>query len=293
MHHAEVSVVLDSISKDNVRLTTFQLRYWRGIHAELMTHRVFSRNAGSSRARPSQGIIDQVYNDPWGPLHWGKNEAGMQASQELSAEEIAQAKHNWRTLAAKVAQGAQNMLNNGLHKQVVNRVLEPYTYIDVLVTATDYNNWFALRDDDAADPTIRDLAVRMRQARDASTPQLLSLKQWHMPYINSEDGAAAFAYLGEDASAEEVNALLLQISVARCARISYKAFDGTASSIDKDLDLYNKLLASAPLHASPAEHQALPDHLIGDHLWAHPKEHGNFTGWRQYRKMLPNEYVPG
>ena len=83
MHLAEVEIVADSISSHNKRITTFKLRYWRGIHAEFMTHRVFSRNAGSSRARPSQAIIDQVRNDPWGPLEWGVNKPGMQAEEEV------------------------------------------------------------------------------------------------------------------------------------------------------------------------------------------------------------------
>ena len=80
MHRAEVKIICDSISPQDIRLTTFQLRYWRPIHSELMTHRVFSRNAGSSRARPSAAIIEQVKKDPWGPLEWGANQSGMQSA---------------------------------------------------------------------------------------------------------------------------------------------------------------------------------------------------------------------
>lgn len=296
MHPAEVSIVADSISAHDKRITTFKLRYWRGIHSELMTHRGLSKCAGSSRARPSQGIIDQVANNPWGPLHWGKNQPGMQADVELTGEDLEQAKANWAVLAKQAAQGAQIMLNNGLHKQIVNRILEPYTFIDVVLTGTEFNNFFALRDHEAADPTIRDLAVRMKQARDASTPKLLGYKDWHLPFIVEDDYTMAQDHLREGnlmPSKEALEALLVKISVARCARTSYKAFDGNVAPIEKDLELYNKLIESQPMHATPAEHQAQPDILIAKDLWGNKKLHGNLVGWRQFRKSLPNEFVPG
>lgn len=296
MHPAEVSIVADSISAHDKRITTFKLRYWRGIHSELMTHRGLSKCAGSSRARPSQAIIDQVRNDPWGPLHWGKNQPGMQASEEISETEIEEIKSCWRSAANGAADYAQILLNNNLHKQVVNRLLEPFTFIDVVLTGTEFNNFFALRDHEAADPTIRDLAVRMKQARDDSTPKLLGYKDWHLPFISEDDYVIAQDYLREGnlmPSKEALEALLVKISVARCARTSYKAFDGTVSPIEKDLQLYQTLVVESPLHASPAEHQAQPDILIANDLWANKKLHGNLVGWRQYRKSLDNEFVPG
>ena len=117
MKLATAVVIADSISDQDIRITTFQLRYWRAIHAELMTHRVFSRNAGSSRAKPSQAIITQVRTDPSGPLHWGANESGMQASTELTFEQIAKAKDEWYKAASSAALNATNLLNMGLHKQ--------------------------------------------------------------------------------------------------------------------------------------------------------------------------------
>lgn len=296
MHLAEVEIVADSISRHNKRITTFKLRYWRGVHAEVMTHRAFSRNAGSSRARPSQAIIDQVRNDPWGPLEWGVNKPGMQAEEEI--KNIKEAQDCWRWAAQQAADAAQDLMDLGLHKQIVNRVLEPFTFIDVVVTATEFNNFFTLRIDEAADPTIFELAVKMKEAFDASTPKLLSSKDWHLPFILEDDYIIAQDFLKEGdllPTKKQINELLIKISVARCARTSYKAFDGTTSPIEKDLELYDKLLSAAPLHASPAEHQACPDIGFGESgtVWAHKAEHGNFVGWRQFRKMLPNEYVPG
>ena len=314
---ASAVIVLDSISPDGVRLTTFQLRYWRPIHSELMTHRVFSRNAGSSRARPSAKIIEQVESDPWGPIHWGANQAGMQAYQELEGEYLEEAQFRWKEAAQDAAHHASLMVTNGVHKQIVNRLLEPFTYIDVLVTATDFANWFALRDHPDAQPEIQELAKLMKQAYLESIPNEIHYGEWHLPYILEEDWKAAERYcqIGritrDMPSYQEKLEVVRKISVARCARVSYKAFDGNVAPIEKDLELFEQLLVSQPLHASPAEHQAIPDSMITveseqhldaegttQHLgvseqFANPHLHGNFRGWIQYRKTLPNEYVPG
>ena len=298
-------------------LITYQLRYWRGFHSELMTHRVFSRNAGSSRARPTKAIIDQVRTDPWGPLHWGSNKPGMQAGEELTGTDLDYAKEMWLLAAHKAAGMAERMMDLGLHKQVINRVLEPFTFIDVVVTSTEWNNWFALRDHPAAQPEIQELAKAMRAAKDASIPQILTPGEYHLPYISDEDYQAAerFCQIGritrDMPSKREILEVLLKISVARCARVSYKAFDGNPSPIEKDIELYNQLLGSQPMHASPAEHQATPMHTVTmiapDYasyeepfaqdkefeFFGYPDSWSNLRGWLQYRKTLPNEYIPG
>lgn len=306
MTQATASIVLDSISPDGIRLTTFQLRYWRPIHSELMTHRVFSRNAGSSRARPSAKIIEQVMTAPWGPIHWGLNEPGMQANEEMDMMAKQAAQSVWLRTAQAAASNAQSMVNIGAHKQIVNRLLEPFTYIDVLVSATEYANWFALRDHPDAQPEIQELARLMRHEYEQSVPHEIHLGEWHLPYITDEDWKAAERYcqIGritrDMPSYKEKLEIVRKVSVARCARVSYKAFDGNVAPIEKDLELFEQLLVSKPLHASPAEHQATPDQIriydggtnTGD-VWDHPDLHGNFRGWIQYRKTLPNEYVPG
>lgn len=322
-NQATATIVTDSVSKYGIRVTTFQLRYWRPIHSELMTHRVFSRNAGSSRARPSKAIIEQVRTEPWGPIHWGKNQSGMQAHEELNKQNIIDVKYCWASAAARAAEHADTMSKIGVHKQIVNRLLEPFTYIDVLVTATDYNNWFALRNHPDAQPEIAQLAQLMLVEYQSSLPTLLQGGQWHLPYITEADWKEAerFCQIGritrDMPKYKEKLEIVRKISVARCARVSYKAFDGTVAPIEKDLKLFEDLLVSEPLHASPAEHQATPDEMQwiqmiavaspedyenGDddedvldtsEKWCSPEFHGNFRGWKQYRKMLPNEFVPG
>lgn len=288
MHKSEVKIIADSINDIGKRITTFQLRYWRAIHSELLTHRVFSRNAGSSRARPSKAIINQVMTDPWGPLHWGANEPGMQANSELPDGLVCSAKHCWKQAAKVAATHAQVMESMGVHKQIVNRLLEPFTYIDVVLTSTDYANWFALRNHKDAQPEIRELAQAMQITMDSSTPVLLKYNEWHLPYISIDDFEPVDNFLSQHCVESTRLGLFKKISAARCARVSYKAFDGSTTSVEADLALFDKLVGNAPIHASPTEHQATPDSK-----YYHNELHGNFDSWIQYRKTLPNEFIAG
>lgn len=282
MHRAQAKVILDSISPEGIRLTTLQVRFWRPMLPELNTHRAISKNAGSSRARPSKAIIEQVRNDPWGPIHWGKNQAGMQAKDELTGHHVRAAVSRWKTATQSAAHNAEMLHLLGAHKQIVNRLLEPYTYVDVLLTATDWANFFALRLHEDAQPEMQDLAQAIKSAMDASEPTLLQPGDWHLPYIQDSEWN------------EHPLEVLKKLSVSRCAKISYTAFDGTVEPIEKELDRYRRLIESQPMHSSPAEHQATPDGWMdANERWENPHQHANFSGWRQLRKTLPNEYVPG
>jgi hypothetical protein len=289
----EAKIVADSISKDGVRLITMQLKYPRLIHSEFMTHRVFSRNASSSRAIPVAKMIEQVRTNPAMPVHWGANQPGMQAHAELA--DPTEAMRQWRLAANQAADRAQMMNDLGLHKQVANRVLEPFQWISVIVTATEWTNFFELRDHEDAQPEIRHLAKLMKTAMDASTPALLVPYEWHLPYVDASTFEEIADFLSgpygiRDWTNEEGTRLARKVSAARCARVSYLTHDGKAPSIEADLALYERLMGSVPLHASPVEHQARPDAIayyeddIG--LWFEPELHGNFKGWMQNRKLL-------
>lgn len=278
----EAKIIADSISVEGVRLTTMELRYPRFIHAEFMTHRVFSRNASSSRAIPVAKMLEQVRNDPAMPIHWGKNQPGMQANEELTGESKADAIEKWKQAALYAAECAQYLMNDGAHKQVVNRILEPFQWISVIVTATEWDNFFELRDHEDAQPEIRHLAKLMRAAMIVSRPVLLKFREWHLPYISKED--------------REQHPLkdLVKFSAARCARVSYLNHDGSVPNPEKDLKLYKQLVESRPLHASPVEHQATPDRLRPGERWSmadwcQPTLHGNLRGWVQYRKILEDD----
>lgn len=282
----EVKIVADSVGPDKQRITTMQLRYPRFIHAEFMTHRVFSRNASSSRAIPTAKLIEQVRTDPAGPTHWGKNQPGMQANEELTSEALLHVKEMWHAAANRAADNAETLAMLGAHKQIVNRIIEPFLHISVVVTSTQWDNFYALRAHPAAQPEIRRLAEYMREAQHRSIPKKLGFGDWHLPYVGEERGRA----YNSVEKAETIRAI--KCSVARCARVSYLNHDGSTPSLYSDLALYDRLMASTPKHASPAEHQATPAEMNRDTFgWIDAELQGNFEGWIQYRKMV-EENVP-
>lgn len=287
-------------------LTSFQLRYPLIIHAELMTHRVFSRNARSSRAVPTARLIEEVMTDPFIPRHWGANQKGMQASVECNEEvrlpalmsdgwASATRESAWLYARDKAVETASAFAAAGYHKQISNRLLAPFLHIDVVVTATELANWFALRDDPAAEPHIRDLAITMREAIidwdvRYGGPDILRPGQWHLPYVSDRDQAGIRriwdAALAADADlVEHARA----VSVTRCAQVSYTPFHEAKLSVEQEVARHDALISARPMHASPCEHQATPDTLLPDGSWANPHLHGNLRGWIQYRKTLNGE----
>lgn len=272
------TVLADSISPDGIRLITMELNYPRFIHAELMTHRVFSRNASSSRAIPTKRALRMIRENPAVPASWRMNQAGMQGYEHATEEVALQAQTVWLNAMEDAIRHAEEMDALGIHKQVVNRICEPFSHIKVVLTSVYWDNWDGLRNHHAADPTIMALAVKIAEARAASTPKKLEAGQWHLPYITAED----LGTHGVDTCKK--------ISAARCARVSYNNHDGTATDPEKDIALHDRLLVDQPIHASPAEHQATPDFKLNHRgMWMNPKRHGNLHGWQQYRKFLENE----
>jgi hypothetical protein len=264
----KAKVVADSISKKfKIRLITLQLRYPRFIHAELMTHRVFSRNASSSRAIPVMKMLKQVWNDPAMPVYWGENKVGMQATKDVKGIKLWMNKFLWKT-ASKVAVCFSFLMHKfNLHKQLANRITEPWQYISVILTSTEWDNFFELRDHPAAQPEIQELAGEIKDAIEySSTPKELMEGEWHLPYINDEE--------------RKIYSLetLKKLSTARNARVSYLTHDGNSPDPFKDIKLHDDLVVSVPIHASPTEHVATP---ADD-----DKFHKNFRGWIQYREEV-------
>lgn len=280
----EVKIIADSITTSSPRLTTLQLRYPRFIHAEFMTHRVFSRNASSSRAIPVERLIRDVENDPAMPVYWGANQKGMQAGTEV--DDVQQARDRWWKARDAAVKQAWSLHHAGLHKQIVNRVLEPFAHINVVVTSTEWDNFFALRVHPDAQPEIYDLAYTIKKTLENSRPHYLGINEWHLPYIRRTDENAVFYGTKEKTpTLSEGFTTLVQISAARCARVSYMTHDLRTPKIEEDIALFEKLAGSDPKHLSPLEHQAYPD-------WTGSKRHlwGNFTGWIQHRKMMERDY---
>ena len=289
----EANVVCDSISPEGKRLTTFKLRYPKFIHGEFMTHRVISRNASSSRAVPTSKLIEEVQSGELraGPVFWGKNQKGMQATEEAEGDQLVAMQDCWRNAATAAADWAKGMALVGAHKQIVNRLLEPFSHINVVATATEWRNFFGLRLHRDAQPEMRALALAMWEARKASEPKYRAPSDWHLPFVAHEDHEACdqMTIHLETRTIQDTHNTAIKVSVARCARVSYESHEtGKRSTVVEDLALYERLLGAQPLHASPAEHQATPDeYYLGG--WSNNNQQGNFVGWRQYRKMLPSE----
>lgn len=305
-------VLRRSVGQDAPPLTSFQLRYPLQIHAELMTHRVFSRNARSSRAVPTARMLQEVRTSPFVPRYWGANQKGMQAGAEHDAQVYLRDRWTcreraWLDARDAAAQATEAFAEAGYHKQLANRLLAPFLHIDVVLTTTDLSNWDALRIDPAAEPHIRDLAIAMREAVEAyGEPDWCSSDSWHLPYLVElqDKGVGPVGYSAEAGDrpvrfrqpGEQVLDLstAVKVSVTRCAQVSYTPFHEAKLTVEQEVARHNALISARPMHASPAEHQAMPDRIIGtdrfgDPVWEHPKLHGNLTGWIQYRKTLAGE----
>ena len=299
-------IVLASKAENSTALPliTMHLHYPDIIHGEVMTHRVFSRNARSMRAVPIATMVKEVREDPFVPWHWGKNQRGMQASEEnttlVKSQQFTLDPHDgmyfkedllldreeaWRRAAKAAADWAEAFGDADYHKQVANRIIAPYTWKHTLITSTSWANFLHLRDHDDAEPHFHDLAILVRQALDGAEYQWLKHGDWHLPYVTKHE--------------KTLHNLdtLRKLSVARSARISYAPFDGDFS-VAREIERYELLVGSSPLHASPTEHQATPDRGNklymgnGRMVFENPGMGGNLgPGWIQFRKTLDGEYV--
>lgn len=266
-------ILLDSLSPVGARLTTMEVRYPRFIHSEMMTHRVFSRNAASSRAVPIKKMIAAVREEPAMPIFWGKNQSGMAAREEIVGDARARAETEWRRALDNALETAEHLSSSeiDLHKQLVNRVLEPFAWITVIITATEWANFFTQRLHPDAQPEIQRIAELMLRAYRASTPRHAGIGDWHLPLIQEDER-------------ELEPAILCKLSVARCARVSYLTHEGKRDN-QRDVELFDRLLeGGANGHWSPFEHVATP--LEGGDVVC-----GNVRGWKQFRKFFPEEHV--
>ena len=296
-------IIADSYSAINgQRITTFELQYPRFIHSELMTHRLFSRNAMSSRAVPVEKMLEQVREDPAFPIHWGLNQPGMQAKEEVSGVDRYGndlkwlLKARWHEAARMQASFAQEFSEHGLHKQVVNRILEPFQLMKTVLTSTEFDNFFWLRKHEDAQPEIKELAERMYEQLEWNKLLTIELDagDWHTPYYE-----AGYWLQDDETPLEDA----LAISSSCCAQVSYRLLD---DSIEKARKVYQRLVESTPVHASPFEHQATPMKYFEQEDYRALSQSsdvdkgtthedtkgnrwsGNFKSWIQYRQLLPN-----
>jgi len=264
-------ILLDSISPLRARLTTMEVRYPRFIHSEMMTHRAFSRNSASSRAVPIKKMIAAVREEPAMPIFWGKNQSGMAAREAIVGDARVRAETEWRRALDNALETVERLSSSeiDLHKQLVNRIIEPFAWITVIITATEWANFFTQRCHADAQPEIARIAELMLASYRASAPRLAGIGDWHLPLIQEDER-------GLDTG------ILCKLSVARCARVSYLTHAGKRDR-ERDVELYERLLeGGANGHWSPFEHVATPLEE-GDAVC------GNVRGWKQFRKFFPDE----
>jgi thymidylate synthase ThyX len=260
-------VLLDSISETGTRLTTMEVTFPRFVLPEFNTHRVMSRNSASLRAIPTAKLIERAMTEPVVPVEWGRNQPGMSASDVLGEDEARDAQRAWLEMRDAAVTQARKLQALNVHKQVLNRILEPFLWHTVIVTATEWENFFELRCSPSAQPEIRNAALLMRDALAQSQPMLLRDGEWHLPLVQEDERAL-------DIEQQK------KISAARCARVSYLTHDGKRD-IEKDLELCERL--EHDRHLSPFEHVATP---ADDAAF-----HANFRGWVQMRAAIERQHA--
>lgn len=311
-------VICDSISEAGVRLTTLELEYPRFIHSELMTHRMLSKNSSSSRAIPVSKMITQIENNMALPVYWGKNKSGMQATEEVSKFNEAKSVLYWERSFNFIKDRVNDMLSVELHKQVPNRLLEPFQMMKVVITGTEWDNFFNLRIHPDSQPEICMLAYKVYEAMGDSKPQLLKCGDYHLPYVETEYWGDEVKYYIFEISYDDDQSFgmkcekylsledAIKISAASCASVSYRTEGMTLEKAEKIFDM---LIKAEVVHSSPFEHIATPIKPKFNELglvrvncseaesWEDGITHrnkqgelcsGNLRGWLQYRHLLPN-----
>ncbi len=263
-------IIADSVNPNGQRLTTYECTFNRWLLAELNTHRMLSRNSASSRAIPVKRVLSQVLRDPAYPVAWGANQAGMQAHSELTGWRLWLAKRLFFLSRYPALAFVWLLSKVGLHKQVANRILEPWVWHTAIVSMTEDENFFLLRDHPAAQPEFQVLAKEMKIAKYLSVPRKIPWSGWHLPYV-PDVSMGGPVYGSTDPLLEQA-----KISAACCARVSYVR-QNDRKSVEEDVKFTDRLSNSG--HFSPLEHPAV----------AKPGQWGNFSGWMQLRKLYPNE----
>lgn len=268
------SILADSLSPAGVRLTTVLATYPAIAHEHMLTHRVLSRSTSSIRAIPTMMLIEDTRRDPFIPAEFRRNRPGMQPGEVMTGEDHEWARVEWIRAARNACDRAEGLARRGVHKEHAGRLLGPFLWRTVIITATEWANLFNLRTDGDAQVEIRTIVGMIRDAMVANTPRPVAMGDWHLPMVG--DGEHA------DPSTDWA-----RVSAGRCARVSYRRHL-IHREPGEDVALARTLVERG--HMGPLEHVATPiggDRTVRDAL----AFHGNLRGWVQLRKMIPGEAV--
>jgi len=284
---------------------TLVCEYPRAIHAQLLTHNVFSKNSSSTRAVPIAAAIKQIENNP-AKYIWTEKQSGMQGA--LSTEDQAIVYNevfDWARSAA--IEHTLELVKQGAHKQNAGRLLEPFQNIKIVLTSTEWKNWDWLRDHEDAQGEIADLARAIKHARDNAKVIELNAGEWHVPFVNRyrcPEYDDLTYYLDDENQTDLTVEEAKLISMSVCAQVSYRKEDYTLEKANK---MKGMLLNGSKVHASPFEHQATPVSSYTENTgsndpyefesWEEGVTHldrtgnlcsANFKNWIQHRQLIKN-----
>lgn len=289
----DAKIIKDSVSEYGYRVTTMEVTIHRFVLAELNTHRDFSRNSASSRAIPFRKQVERIQTSPAIPVEWRAEQKGMQGGDILERAIAKESEKHWLEARDNAVKAARSLNALGVHKSIVNRLMEPFMWHTVIITSTNWDNFFKQRVSPLAQPEIRVAAEMMLEAYENSVPEEIEHGWWHLPYIDEEADSLALEQYYHDQDIDpwtQVEGLeglevLKQVSAARCARVSYLTHDGKRD-IAKDVELYERLTSADPMHASPLEHVCTPASYAEVRAC---EVRGNLLGWYQLRHMVEDE----
>lgn len=240
MKHISAEVILDSVTRTGQRITTVQVVAPKFLDAEFRTHRMFSQNSSSSRAISAERLMEDDY---FLPSDIREKEGGMQGYTKLSGNLSSVFLSDLRKIRSDIV-NVVRLWSGKIHKQHLNRYLDPFAFQKKLITSTEWDNFFKLRLALDAQPEIQEAAKATRHAIDKSIPKERHI---HLPYLSSEEMTDLVPYPDK----------ACMLSAGRCARISYSnGKDGKFRVWKDDLDLAKRLLLDG--HMTPFEHQAWP-----------------------------------
>ena len=303
-------VVAKSVSDWGKEIVTWEYEAPKCILAELNTHGMLAKNAQSSRAVPVKSVINAVRNSPVVPVHWGSNQAGMVAGEEIDTPIMFMGTSIDRETAWEVWANINCTMANafneaGYHKQIVNRPLEAFTMVRGVITATEFHNFFHLRYHPHADPYIQELAKCMWEAYELAEAEVLAPNEWHTPYVEHDrvDGKLMYFIYDEDGTKKYIDeGYSVRVSSVACGQVSFRKHDTTEETVDR---VWTRLMEGDIIHASVTEHQAkaLSYGAVGlNYLRIEGVTHidtnldpwsAKFKGWIMHRKLIPNEGFNG
>jgi Thymidylate synthase complementing protein len=304
MNGTYAKVIADSCNENGDRLITIEGSLPRIVLADFSKHRVFSFSGQSTRAVPVKKMVDLMNSNPFVPEVFGTNQAGMTAGYALEGDEAEAARRIWGFAKGAAGDFATQLANLNVHKQLTGRLLEPFSHMKIVLTSTEWSNFFRLRRHKDAQPELQIFANKIYEAIENSKPQVLSVNEWHLPYIEKkivvtedENGESILStvYIADNQMVDLDTAK--KYSAAKCATTSYRT---ETLTVEKAMNIFEQLVVSDPQHSVPTEHVARPLELncgpFADSLTTHVDRwggqwSGNFRSFGQYRKEIELYHV--